>query len=103
MAATAGCKKGKGKTGDRQKLHEIIRQHSQAAAREVKMKGRPNDLIERLAGEPAFADVDLKKALEAGRFVGLAPQQVDRFLSDVVRPILTRYRSVRNKTAKLNV
>jgi adenylosuccinate lyase len=103
MAATAGTKKGQRKTGDRQKLHEIIRQHSRAAAREVKMHGRDNDLIERLTTEPAFADVDLKKALEAKRFIGLAPQQVERFLGDVVRPILTRYRSVRNKSATLNV
>ncbi|UCD27423.1 MAG: adenylosuccinate lyase [Planctomycetota bacterium] len=104
MAATAGPKKGKrAKTGDRQKLHEIIRQHSQAAARQVKMHGRSNDLIDRLAADPAFADVDLKKALDARQFVGLAPQQVDRFLKDVVRPILTRYRSARNKSVELNV
>jgi len=106
MAATAGAKAGKGKrtpTGDRQALHERIRHHAQAAAREVKMHGRPNDLLRRIADDPAFAHVDLKQALEAKRFVGLAPRQVDQFLKEVVRPILTRHRSARNKPVSLNV
>jgi len=108
MAATAGknAKGAKGKrvrTGDRQELHERIRLHSQAAAQEVKMRGRRNDLIERLSGDPAFAGVDLKQALDARRYVGLSPQQTDQFLKEVVRPILNRYRSVRNKSVALNV
>jgi len=110
MAATKGGKQAKGakkrktvKTNDRQELHERIRQHSHAAAREVKMYGRPNDLMQRLADDPAFAHVDLKKTLDPKRYVGLAPQQVDAFLKEVVRPILNRYRSVRQKEASLNV
>lgn len=77
--------------GDRQDLHERIRIHSLAAAREVKEQGRPNDLLNRLRSDPAFAKVDLSAALEATRFVGRAPQQVESFLRDVVGPVRKRY------------
>jgi adenylosuccinate lyase len=77
--------------GDRQQLHERIRLHSQAAAAEVKQHGRPNDLLARLAGDPAFAKTDLGAALDPLDFVGRAPEQVDEFLADVVEPILKRY------------
>jgi len=108
MAAVTAGAKGRGKSkssaaGDRQALHEIIRRHSQAAGREVKLHGRPNDLIQRLASEPAFAGVDLARALDPKRYVGLAPQQVDQFLKAVVRPLLAKYKSVRRKNASLNV
>jgi adenylosuccinate lyase len=105
MAATAGGKdeKGKARTGDRQVLHEKIREHSHEAAREVKEHGRPNDLIERLKKDPAFAEVDFEKTLDAKSFVGLAPQQVDSFLENVSRPIIERYKSVLNKSVTLNV
>ena len=59
--------------GDRQDLHERIRRHSQAAAAVVKEQGGPNDLLERLAADPAFAKVDLAAALEPSQFVGRAP------------------------------
>ncbi len=106
MAATAGGASAKGKkarTGDRQALHEIIRKHSQAAAMEVKMHGRPNDLLARLQADPAFANVDFRKALDARRFVGLAPQQVDHFVRTVVGPIVRRHTAVRNKPVTLSV
>jgi adenylosuccinate lyase len=77
--------------GDRQELHESIRLHSLEAAREVKEHGRPNDLIDRLKSEPGFASVDLSGALDPLRFVGRAPEQVDRFIHDVVDPIRRRY------------
>lgn len=77
--------------GDRQDLHERIRQHSQAAACVVKEQGGANDLLERLQGDPAFAGIDWSSALEASKFVGRAPQQVDEFLADVVTPIRTHY------------
>jgi adenylosuccinate lyase len=73
--------------GDRQELHERIRVHSQAAAREVKEHGRPNDLLDRLRGDAAFAAVDLSATLDARRYVGRAPEQVDAFLADVVASI----------------
>ena len=77
--------------GDRQALHELIRQHSQAAASVVKGEGQPNDLIQRLKTDAAFAGVDLDGALEARKFVGRAPEQVDQFLREVVAPIRQRY------------
>ncbi|MGE0755933.1 MAG: adenylosuccinate lyase [Pirellulaceae bacterium] len=77
--------------GDRQDLHERIRQHSQAAAAVVKQQGRANDLLDRLAGDTAFAGVDLAAACRPQNFVGRAPQQVDEFLAQVVQPIRERY------------
>ncbi|MBP7933409.1 MAG: adenylosuccinate lyase [Phycisphaerae bacterium] len=110
MAATTtgtagqGGKRGKiARAGDRQALHERIRRHSQAAGREVKMRGRANDLMARLKADPAFAAVDLDGALDPKRFVGLAPRQVDVFLREVVRPVLARHRKVLRKDALLAV
>ena len=77
--------------GDRQLLHERIRQHSHAAAAVVKLEGRSNDLIDRLAGDAAFAGIDWQTALDPARFIGRAPQQVDEFLAEVVAPIRERY------------
>ena len=77
--------------GDRQDLHERIRVHSQAAARQVKESGEENDLIGRLAGDPAFSQVDLTATLNPVDFVGRAPEQVDAFIRDVVNPIRARY------------
>jgi adenylosuccinate lyase len=79
--------------GDRQDLHERIRQHSQAAAAEVKQHGRPNDLMARLAADPAFAAADLEAAIEPASLVGRAPEQVDEFLAEVVEPIRKHYAS----------
>jgi len=76
--------------GDRQDLHERIRRHSQAAAAVVKEQGRPNDLMDRLAGDPAFAGVDLAAALAPSQYVGRAPQQVEEFIVEVVEPIRRR-------------
>lgn len=77
--------------GDRQDLHERIRQHSQAAAAVVKQEGRPNDLLQRLAADSEFAKVDLAAALDPLQFVGRAPEQVDEFVADVVEPIRAKY------------
>jgi adenylosuccinate lyase len=76
--------------GDRQEAHELIRGHSIAAARAVKDGAPRNDLLERLAADPAFGVPleDLQAAAEPNRFVGRAPQQVDDFLDEVVAPWL---------------
>lgn len=79
--------------GDRQVLHEVIREHSQAAADQVKREGLPNDLLDRLQRDPAFSSVDLSGALNAGRFVGRAPEQVDSFLRMHVEPVRQKYRA----------
>ena len=86
--------------GDRQELHERIRVHSQAAAQQVKEFGRANDLLERLKTDAAFATVDLGSALNAQRFVGRAPEQVDSFISNVVEPIRKRYRDLGNQQSE---
>ena len=89
--------------GDRQDLHERIRQHSQAAAAVVKQEGGRNDLIERLSTDDAFAAVDLENVLDAKQFTGRSPQQVDQFVSEVVEPIRARYTDALNTEAKVEV
>ena len=89
--------------GDRQKLHEKIRQHSQAAAEQVKKFGKANDLIKRLKADAAFSKVDFKKVLDPKSYVGRAPQQVDEFLRDVVTPIRRKYRKELNRKVELKV
>lgn len=81
--------------GDRQEAHEIIRQHSIAAATAVKDGAPRNDMLERLAGDPAFGVSleDLQAAADPSRFVGRAPQQVIDFLDDHVAPWLARERA----------
>ena len=74
--------------GDRQDLHERIRQHSVAAAQAVKQEGRTNDLLERLAADPSFSGVDLENTLDTARFVGRAPEQVDEFIDQVISPLI---------------
>ncbi len=76
---------------DRQEAHEVLRRHTQAAGDRVKREGRPNDLLERLRREPAFAGLELNGLLDPARYVGRAPEQVDRFLEMVVEPIRARY------------
>jgi adenylosuccinate lyase len=78
--------------GDRQALHERIRQHSIAAAENVK-RGQSNDLIERIVEDKSFALSlhDVQEAYEPKQHIGRAPQQVDAFLREHVQPILKRY------------
>ncbi len=87
--------------GDRQELHERIRVHAQDAAREVKENGRENDLVGRLAGDPAFGGVakTLDRILDGKRFVGRAPEQVDAFLKMAIIPLKRRYRGVKTAGA----
>ncbi len=78
--------------GDRQSLHERIRQHAHAAARKMKEDGADPDLLERIADDDAFGlDLgELTKLLDTARFVGRAPEQVDHFLEGAVQPVLDR-------------
>jgi adenylosuccinate lyase len=80
--------------GDRQELHERIRVHSQAAARAVKQEALDNDLLDRLAKDPAFTDVRgmLASMTNPRRFIGRAPSQVTDFVRDVIGPIRRKYR-----------
>ncbi len=79
--------------GDRQDLHERIRVHSQNAGAEVKVHGGKNDLIERLQKDPAFAGCDLASALDARKYIGRAPEQVDAFVAEIVDPVRQRYQA----------
>jgi adenylosuccinate lyase len=89
--------------GNRQVLHERIRQHSHAAAAQVKQAGKPNDLIDRLKSDPAFRKVDFKIALDPKNYIGRAPQQVDEFIRDIVAPIRRKYRRELGRRVELNV
>lgn len=89
--------------GNRQELHERIRQHSHAAAEQVKKLGKPNDLVERLRADTAFSKVDFDKVLDPKGYIGRAPQQVDEFVQDIVAPIRRKYRSELNRKVQLNV
>ena len=85
--------------GDRQELHERIRQHAMAAAGRMKIEGGRADLLERIAGDDAF-DMDLEQLVgivDPARFVGRAPQQVDRFLVEWVEPALARLQAGANE------
>jgi adenylosuccinate lyase len=76
--------------GDRQALHEVIRQASHEVSEQV-AQGGDNDLLDRLAADPAFAAVNrdaLKAELDPDRYVGRSPQQVDDFLSEVLHPLI---------------
>jgi len=77
--------------GDRQTLHELIRQHSQAAGAIVKEQGGANDLIARLKGDQSFANVDIEGAIDPAALTGRSKEQVDEFLSEIVAPIRKRY------------
>ncbi|MDO4558012.1 MAG: adenylosuccinate lyase, partial [Planctomycetia bacterium] len=89
--------------GDRQELHERIRVHSQAAAAQVKQEGAPNDLMERLAGDPAFRGIDLSGTLDASKYIGRAPQQVDEFVQEIVEPIRRKYAESLELTGEVRV
>lgn len=89
--------------GDRQELHERIRQHSQAAAAVVKQEGGANDLLDRLATDPAFARLHLNASLDPAKFVGRAPEQVDEFLAEVIEPIRAKYPPVKELDGEVKV
>ncbi len=81
------------KGGDRQTLHENIRVHSMEAAKQVKMAGKENDLIARIAADPAFAadEADLARALSPENYIGCAEMQTREYLRAAVDPLLARY------------
>ena len=91
--------------GDRQELHERIRQLSMEAGRNVKEKGLDNNLLELIAEDPVFGLTmeDLKKTMDPSKYVGRAPQQVDEFLSEMVNPILEANKEVLGMTAEITV
>ncbi|MCI8889503.1 MAG: adenylosuccinate lyase [Hungatella sp.] len=91
--------------GDRQELHEKIRQLSMEAGRNVKERGLDNNLLELIAADPAFglSMEELKKAMEPRRYVGRAPEQVEEFLQEVIRPVLKENEDILGMRAEINV
>jgi adenylosuccinate lyase len=89
--------------GDRQELHELIRQHSHAAAAEVKNHGRPNDLLDRLRADENFAGIDIDGLLDPIAFVGRAPEQTDEFIAKEVAPIRAAYGDALGEQSDLRV
>lgn len=81
--------------GNRQELHERIRQYSMEAGRNVKDLGLPNNLIDLIAADPLFGMTkeELTAHLEPSRYIGRCPEQVDEFLSECVQPVLEKYRA----------
>ena len=91
--------------GDRQELHERIRELSMEAGKNVKVNGQDNNLLELIAADPAFGlSLDeLKKTMDPSRYVGRAPKQVEEFLEEVVNPILEANKELLGMTAQINV
>jgi adenylosuccinate lyase len=87
---------------DRQSAHEVIRAASMEAVARVK-QGEPNDLLERLRGVATFAGIDLDGLLDASRYIGRAPEQVDAFVKTVVEPLRETYASKHSKSVELKV
>ena len=91
--------------GDRQELHEKLRVHSQAAARVVKEEGGKNDLVDRIALDPAFMVTreEIEAILDPANFTGRSREQVEEFLDGVIRPVLEANRALLGEKQELNV
>ena len=91
--------------GDRQELHERIRELSMEAGRNVKEKGLDNNLLELIAADPAFnlSLEELQKTMDPAKYVGRAPVQVDAYLKNVVNPVLEANKDILGVTAEINV
>ena len=91
--------------GDRQELHERIRELSMEAGRNVKEKGLDNNLLELIAADPAFnlSLEELQKTMDPAKYVGRAPIQVDVYLKNVVNPVLEANKDILGVTAEINV
>jgi len=97
------CVKNKG--GDRQALHEAIRRHSVAAAEQVKLYGRDNDLLQRVMADDTFAltQEELDTLTDPSTFTGMAEHQCEKFLNENVKPVLEKYKEYIGVKAEINV
>ena len=93
------------KGGDRQELHEHIRQHSMAAGRIVKEEGSENDLVDRIAADPIFGVTkeEILATLQPEHFTGRAPEQVSEFIEECVKPVLDANKDILGEKAELSV
>jgi len=93
------------KGGDRQELHERLREHAVAAAAVVKQEGMPNDMIARVEADPAFglSREEIKAELSPEAFTGRAPEQVKEYLKEVIAPVLAANAQDVDQKVELNV
>jgi adenylosuccinate lyase len=93
------------KGGDRQELHERIRVHSMDAGKVVKADGGANDLLQRIAADPAFGMTleELESVMNPENFVGRAPSQTEEFVRDYVRPVLDEKSALLGLDVEINV
>ena len=91
--------------GDRQELHERIRELSMEAAKNVKQEGKQNDLLKRISDDPAFnmSYDELLKTMDPKRYVGRAPYQVEVYLKEVINPMLDANKDLLGMHAEINV
>lgn len=91
--------------GNRQELHERIRELSMEAGRTVKVEGKENNLLELIAADPAFnlSLEDLKKTMDPAKYVGRSREQVDNFLKNVIRPVLEENKDLLGVKAEITV
>ena len=91
--------------GERQELHEAIRQHSVAVAKEMKLNGGDNDLLDRIAADDRFPmnRQELDALLDVHKFTGCAEGQTEDFLRQYVRPVLERYQDLMGVEVSINV
>ena len=91
--------------GDRQELHERIRELSMEAGKNVKVEGKENNLLELIAADPAFNMTleDLQKTMDPSKYTGRAEVQVNAFLKNVVQPVLDDNKEILGMTAEINV
>ena len=91
--------------GDRQELHEKIRQLSMQAGKAVKEEGKDNNLLELIAADPSFhlSLEDLEASMQPERYVGRAPKQTEEFITEVINPILEKNKEALGLTAEINV
>ena len=91
--------------GNRQELHERIRELSMEAGKNVKVEGKENNLLELIAADPAFnmSLEDLQKTMEPSRYVGRSKEQVENFLAKVIQPVLDKNKELLGVKAEINV
>lgn len=97
------CVKEKG--GDRQALHEAIRQHSVAAAKQVKLNGAKNDLLDRILADPVFGVTaeEIAPLIDPAKFTGMAVSQTETFLHTQAAPVLAQYQDLLGCEASVTV
>lgn len=94
-----------GRGGDRQELHELIRQYSQQAAYRVKVEGLENNLLDLLKADPKFGltDRSIERVLDIRKFIGCAPEQTEEFLAECVRPVIESNKELLGTNSEINV